>query len=202
MTPEQLIRRIDPIALAAIAVVAGVALGLVIAWAWKWYRARRDRLARRDAVTAIAVDYVQDMLVPDGNGGVLHVDFALLTPRGIVLVDLRDVAGNVFGSDQMAEWTLMDGAQRYTFPNPLNLLYDRVAAVRAVAGNVPVEGRIVFTQRAAFPKGLPSLTLGLASLPIEFPLGDRGVAEQAAAQYRDDWAQFKGQLSPSPLVKG
>lgn len=192
---------LTPLTQALLAAGVGIVLGLGIAWAWKWLRLRQTRRALRNAVTAISVDHVQDRLVPDGNGGVMHLDYALLTPRGIVIVDLRDVGGNVFGSDQMAEWTLMDGAQRYTFPNPLNLLYDRIAAVKAVAGSIPVEGRIVFTSRAAFPKGLPRFSVGLDALPIEFPVGDRQTAEQSAGQFRGDWERFKAQLSPSPLVK-
>jgi hypothetical protein len=195
------LNELTPMTLAAIAAVGGIVLGLLLAFGWKWLKLRRQRRALRNAVTCISVDHVQDMLVPDGNGGVIHLDYALLTPRGIVVVDLRDVSGNVFGSDQMAEWTLMDGAQRYTFPNPLNLLYDRVAAVKAISGSVPVEGRIVFTPRASFPKGLPRFSLGLESLPIEFPFGERGAAEQAAAPFRNDWERFKSQLSASPLVK-
>ena len=94
-------------------------------------------------------------------GGGFHVDFLLLTMRGVVVVDLRDVQGNIFGGDQMAEWTVMDGPQRFTFTNPQSALYDRIAAVKAIAGEVPVEGRIVFTRRGKFPKGLPKWTLML-----------------------------------------
>ena len=84
--------------------------------------------------------------------------------RGVVVIDLRDVKGNIFGGDQMAEWTVMDGAQRFTFTNPQSALYDRIAAVKAIAGDVPVEGRIVFTRRGKFPKGLPKWTLMLDAL--------------------------------------
>jgi hypothetical protein len=186
---------------AAIAVVSGIGIGLLIAWGWRRYRLRRQRLALVARITSVSVDHVRDVLVPDGNGGVLHLDFVLLTPRGILVVDLRDVAGNVFGSDQMSDWTVMDGAQRSTFTNPQSALYDRVAAVRAIAGSVPVEGRIVFTRRAVFPKGLPRFTLGEDSMLSDYPLGDRNVAERAAGQFRTYWENLKAQLAPSPLGK-
>jgi hypothetical protein len=186
---------------AAIAVVSGIGIGLLIAWGWRRYRLRRQRLALVARITSVSVDHVRDVLVPDGNGGVLHLDFVLLTPRGILVVDLRDVAGNVFGSDQMSDWTVMDGAQRSTFTNPQSALYDRVAAVRAIAGSVPVEGRIVFTRRAVFPKGLPRFTLGEDSMLSDYPLGDRDVAERAAGQFRTYWENLKAQLAPSPLGK-
>ena len=120
-------------------------------------------------MTAAGSDHLVDMLVPDGMGGGFHVDFLLLTTRGILVVDLRDVQGNIFGGDQMAEWTVMDGPRRFTFTNPQSALYDRIAAVKAVAGEVPVEGRIVFTRRGKFPKGLPKWTLMVDSLSAEFP---------------------------------
>lgn len=189
------------ILVAAIAVVSGIGIGLLIAWGWRRYRLRRQRLALAARITAVSVDHVRDVLVPDGNGGVLHLDFVLLTPRGILIIDLRDVAGNVFGSDQMSDWTVMDGAQRFTFTNPQSALYDRVAAVRALAGSVPVEGRIVFTRRAMFPKGLPRFTLGEDSMLSDYPLGDRETAERATGQFRGYWESLKAQFSPSPLRK-
>ena len=187
---------------AVVAVLSGIGIGLLIAWGWRRYRLRRQRLALVARITSVSVDHVRDVMVQDGNGGVLHLDFVLLTPRGILVIDLRDVSGNVFGSDQMSDWTVMDGAQRFTFTNPQSALYDRVAAVRAIAGSVPVEGRIVFTRRAVFPKGLPRFPLGEHSILRDYPLGDRVVAEQAAGQYRTYWENLKSQLAPSPLAKG
>lgn len=190
------------LAVALVAVASGILIGLAIAWGWRRYRLRRQRMALVARITSVSVDHVRDVLVPDGNGGVLHLDFVLLTPRGILVIDLRDVAGNVFGSDQMSDWTVMDGALRFTFTNPQSALYDRVAAVRAIAGSVPVEGRIVFTRRAAFPKGLPRFTLGEDSMLSDYPLGDRHVAETTAGPWRPSWENLKSQFSPSPLAKG
>ena len=92
----------------------------------------RRRDARRVArVTSGAADYLRNVLVPDGNGGDFHLDFLLLTSRGVVVIDMRDIAGNVFGGDQMTAWTLMTGVSRSTFTNPQTGLYDRIASVKA-----------------------------------------------------------------------
>jgi len=136
------------------------------------------------------------MLVPDGMGGGFHVDFLLLTTRGILVIDLRDVQGNIFGGDQMAEWTVMDGPRRFTFTNPQSALYDRIAAVRGVAGEVPVEGRIVFTRRGKFPKGLPKFTLMVDSLNAEFPGGER----EAVSHFVDGWSKVKKAVTPSYMA--
>jgi hypothetical protein len=179
---------------------AAAAVGFALSWAWRWYRQYRARKALRAAVTAGSAEHLTDMLVPDGMGGGYHVDFLLLTMRGVVVIDLRDVKGNIFGGDQMAEWTVMDGPRRHTFTNPQGALYDRIAAVKAVAGDVPVEGRIVFTRRGKFPKGLPKWTLMLDALKAESAVAEFETAAESAAAYREGWQRLKDTLKPSFMV--
>ena len=176
------------------------ALGFGAALAWRWYRQYRARKALRVAVTGGAADHLVDRLVPDGMGGGFHVDFLLLTLRGVVVIDLRDVRGNIFGGDQMAEWTVMDGPRRFTFTNPQSALYDRIAAVKAVAGDVPVEGRIVFTRRGRFPKGLPKWTVMLDELRTEFPSTEFTAPPESAARFREGWQRLKDAVKPSYMV--
>lgn len=180
-------------------VIGAVALGWVLSVLWRWYRHRRARSALVSAVTAAGMDHLIDVLVPDGMGGFFHVDFLLLTARGIVVVDLRDVGGNIFGGDQMTEWTVMDGPRRSTFVNPQSALYDRIAAVKALAGESPVEGRIVFTHRARFPKGLPKWTLMVQSLSSEFPAIDRATMSVSVRQFQEAWKRIKSTVEPSSM---
>jgi hypothetical protein len=162
-----------------------------------WVLRRRD--ARRVArVTSGAAEYLRNVLVPDGNGGDYHLDFVLLTSRGVVVIDMRDIIGNVFGGDQMTDWTLMDGARRTTFTNPQSGLYDRIASVKAIAQDAPVEGRIVFTKRAKFPKGLPRFTVMLESVAAEFPRLGAAELEIAVSKYRPGWQRLKEAAKPSP----
>jgi hypothetical protein len=179
-------------------VAGAIAFGWGLSWVWRWYRRRRSQKALIAAVTASALDHVRDVLVPDGMGGYFHVDFLLLTPRGILVIDLRDVRGNIFGGDQMTEWTVMDGPQRFTFTNPQGALYDRVAAVRVVAGDAPTEGRIVFTKRGKFPKGLPKCTLMVDTLRTEFPSAD-SVLLASAERFDAPWQRLKSSVLPSSI---
>jgi len=182
-------------------VVAAVAFGWGLSWLWRWYRKRRARKALIANITAVGADHLMDVLVPDGMGGFFHVDFVLLTPRGVVVLDLRDVSGNVFGGDQMNEWTVMDGAQRYTFVNPQSALYDRIAAVKALAGEMPVEGRVVFTRRAKFPKGLPKWTLMVDALSSDFPAVDRALMSGVIERFGAGWQHIKGSVTPSSMTQ-
>jgi hypothetical protein len=182
-------------------IAAAVVVGFALSWAWRWYRQYRARKALRAAVTAGSAEHLVDMLVPDGmGGGGYHVDYLLLTMRGVVVIDLRDVKGNIFGGDQMAEWTVMDGPHRHTFTNPQSALYDRIAAVKAVAGDIPVEGRIVFTRRGKFPKGLPKWTLMLDALKAEFAVAEFETPAESAAAFREGWQRLKDTLKPSYMV--
>jgi hypothetical protein len=183
------------------AVVAGAAALLcVLWWVWGWYLHVRARRALRAAVTGGAADHLINALVPDGMGGGFHVDFLLLTMRGVIVIDLRDVRGNIFGGDQMAEWTVMDGPRRFTFINPQSALYDRIAAVKAVTGDVPVEGRIVFTRRARFPKGLPKWTLMVDALRAEFPPVEYQSHAEATAPLHAGWRRLKEAVKPSYMA--
>ena len=94
----------------------------------------------------------------------------------------------------------MHRAQRYTFVNPQTSLYDRIAAVRALAQELPVEGRIVFTNRGRFPKGLPRHTLMLDSLPSEFPASDREAMRALLERWMPGWEAIKRSARPSTLA--
>jgi hypothetical protein len=178
-------------------------LGIVVVAFAGFFGGRAWMLRRRDArrvarITSGAADYVRNVLVPDGNGGDYHLDFVLLTSRGVVIIDMRDIIGNVFGGDQMTDWTLIEGARRITFANPQSGLYDRIASVKAITQDTPVEGRIVFTKGAKFPKGLPRYTVMLDSVAAEFPRLGAAELEVAVARYRPGWARLKETVKPSP----
>ena len=183
------------------ATVAAMVLGVVIAAGvaiyrrWGGYRARKQLIRSFEAVSAAVL---RDVLIPDGSGGQLHIDFLLLTGRGLLVVDYRDVEGIVFGGEHMREWAVMNGSARTTFLNPLEPLYDRIAAVRLLAGEAPVDGRIVFTTRSKFPKGRPPRVMRLDLLEAEYPAAVPGAAHPAE-RYREAWQQLVAQAEPSPL---
>jgi Nuclease-related domain len=180
----------------------GAAILLLAALAFFGLRAyarrarRKTLLARLERVASAAAHQV---LVPDGMGGFIHIDHLLLTPRGILLLDTRRVAGLIFGGDQMSDWTVMGRGHRYTFDNPQPALYDRIAAVKAIVGDVPVEGRLLFSNVGKFTKGIPKWVVMLDGIEVEFPNVERGNETFAAPeQYQDGWNRLAAQLRPSP----
>lgn len=193
MMPDDLIFQITVGLMLAALLILGCIAGYRL---WLRHRARGQLIRAFEAASAALL---KDMLIPDGSGGHLHIDFLLLTGRGLLVVDFRDAAGIVFGGEHLREWTVMNGNQRSTFLNPLETLYDRVAAVKAIAGEVPVEGRVVFTERATFPKGRPPQVLRLASLEAEYPPPEPGSSPHPAERWRAAWDELLAQCEPSPL---
>jgi hypothetical protein len=183
-------------------IVTGTALLLLGAAGYVGYGAFQ-RHSRRKALLArlerIAYEAVHQVLVPDGMGGFIHVDHLLLTPRGLLVLDTRRVAGLIFGGDQMSDWTVMGRGRRYTFDNPQPALYDRIAAVKALVGEFPVEGRLLFSNIGKFTKGMPKYVLMLDGIEVEFAAVDRSLKGSAAlAEFADVWSRMVAQLRPSP----
>jgi Nuclease-related domain len=179
---------------AAVLLLAGV--GFLGVRAYQRRARRKSLLARLERVASAAAHQV---LVPDGMGGFIHIDHILLTPRGVLILDTRRVAGLIFGGDQMSDWTVMGRSHRYTFDNPQPALYDRIAAVKAIVGEVPVEGRLLFSNVGKFTKGIPKWVLMLDGIEVEFPVIDRGAAAFAPTeQYQESWNRLIAQLRPSP----
>jgi hypothetical protein len=136
-----------------------------------------------------SIAFLADFLIPDGEGGEIHIENALLCKRGIVIVNIKDVAGNVFGSDTMQEWTVITGETRFTFANPQDGLYDRTAAVKHLIPDVPVLGYIAFTDRADFSKGFPKHVIGLDDL-LEQLETEHAQQSAAADAYWPSWEKL------------
>ena len=167
------------------------ALGVLLTGAFVWRLWRRPQGDTRAALNAVAVSVLRDVLVPDGMGGQIYVDHLLLTNRGIVVVDIKDFAGTVFASDRMQEWTVIGRGRRFGFPNPQGTLLDRVAAVRQLASNVPVEGHIVFGDAADFSKGRPKYVLLAGELEKHFGKPGTADRERLTEAYAPHWARIR-----------
>lgn len=124
----------------AAAGVAGLLLILLLL-----IRGRRKKLGVLQRLKKSSIDMLSGFVVPDGDDGFIHIEYALLTPEGVLVVDIKDVQGNVFGSDSMQDWTVISDQGRFTFSNPQFALFDRLAAIKRLAGTVPVRGVVAFT---------------------------------------------------------
>ena len=162
----------------------GIVLLIVV---WILYRRRNSGSRLKKVLNEISHDRIDDLLIPNGDEGEIQIDHLLLTSRGLLIVDIKEAVGTVFGSDKMKEWAVISNERRYTLSNPQAALYDRIAAVRHIVRQVPVAGRILFLDGAEFTKGVPSLVSNLDELLEEFGEADKAAAKVKVDAFKPHW---------------
>ncbi len=166
------------IALVAAVLLAGLLVLLV----------RKRRGNRLDQVlNEISFDRIEALVVPNGDEGEILIDHLLLTSQGLLILDIKNVEGTVFGGDKLRDWSVIAETGRHTFSNPQTGLLDRVAAVRSIVRDVPVEGRILFDDGADFPKGTPDLVSSLDQLVEDFGEPDKSVVRFKIEAFKPHW---------------
>jgi hypothetical protein len=160
---------------------------VVLLLGWYLYRRNQGGSRLKRVLGEISHDRIDGLLIPNGDDGEIQIDHLLLTSQGLLIVDIKDAAGTVFGSDKMQEWTVISEERRYTFSNPQAALYDRIAAVRHIVRQVPVAGRILFLDGAEFTKGVPNLVSDLDQLLDEFGEADKSAAKFKIEAFKPHW---------------
>lgn len=169
---------------------------LLILWLlYRFYLRRRSRVEQ--VLRDIAFDRINNLVIPNGDDGEILIDQLLLTSQGLLILEIKDVDGVVFGSDKMQDWTVISADRRYTFPNPQHGLYDRIAAVREIVRQVPVAGRILFLDGAEFTKGTPGLVASLDQLAEEFGETDNQAARVNIEAFQPHWDLIRDTASSS-----
>ncbi len=162
---------------------------VVVLLIWLIVRGRKTQnRSFKKILDSIAYDRIEALVIPNADEGEIQIDYLVLTAQGLLIVDVKDVNGAVFGSDKMQDWTVISNDHRYTFNNPQPALYDRIAAVRQIVRQVPVAGRIVFLDGAEFAKGTPGLVCDLDELVDEFGEKNKTAAKSKIEAFMPHWA--------------
>ena len=164
-----------------------LAIVLVLLVTWLVYRRKNagDRLQK--ILDEISYDRIEGLVLPNSDEGEIQIDYLLLTSQGLLILHIKDAPGAVFGSDKMQDWTVISEDRRYTFSNPKPALYDRIAAVRNIVRQVPVEGRVLFLDGAEFKKGVPSMVCDLDELLADFGEQDKAAAQRKIEAFKPHW---------------
>jgi hypothetical protein len=172
--------------------LAGSIVILVLIAAWILYRRRAGR-SIESRLRRVSYDLLQQFIIPDGDDGEIHIEYALLTGRGVIVLDIEQVEGVLFGSNAMVDWTVITDRRRFTFSNPQHALFDRMAAVKRLLPDIPVTGFVAFVNKASFSKGQPSNVIMLKKLIDELlsEIGDHH-AEQME-MYQLQWDRLRNE---------
>lgn len=145
----------------------------------------RRRQSLEVLLRRIAWQQLADVVIPDDVDGEIHLDLALLTARGILVLEVRRAAGTLFWGEQLERWTVLDGARRKVIDNPLPGMRARRHAVHALVPRVPVDGRVLLVGPVQISGDNPPGVVLQAELLAEFPA--RGKAPPPDA-LREAWA--------------
>ena len=84
---------------------------VVLLLLWLFYRRRASKgLTLSSVLNDIAYERVDGLVIPNIDEGEIQIDHLLLTAQGLLIIDIKDVKGAVFGSDKMQDWTVINEA--------------------------------------------------------------------------------------------
>ncbi len=104
----------------------------------------------RSALAERSPDVLHDFILPGAYGGLAKIDHAILTAGGILCIQTKHYNGVVFGGEEEAQWTNVDGVKRRRFLNPLIQNEGRTRALKKVVPDVPVANLVIFTGKIEF----------------------------------------------------
>jgi hypothetical protein len=138
----------------------------------------------RRALEARSPDVLHDFILPGAYGGLTKIDHAILTAGGILCIQTKHYNGIVFGGEDEAQWTNVDGTVRRRFLNPLIQNEGRTRALQNVVPDVPVANVVVFTGSVEFPTPPPNNVIRIGALDsfiAKFVFGPSKVKDWDAA---------------------
>jgi hypothetical protein len=118
----------------------------------------------RKALKKRSPDVLHDFILPGAYGGLAKIEHAILTAGGILCIQSKHYNGVVFGGEDEAQWTNVDGVTRTRFLNPLIQNEGRARAMRKVVPDVPVANLVIFTGSVEFTSPPPNNVIHVSQL--------------------------------------
>ncbi len=143
------------------------AVGVRLLWPLFLRRRRQKALCR--TLHLLGPQVRDAIVVEDGLDGLAFIGHAVLTPRGVAVVEVMPNDGAVFGAEQSDLWANVVGHRTTRFPNPLARVREQVSAIRFGFPRLPVRGLVLFTGHCQFPKGKPDGVVVPAELATDRP---------------------------------
>ncbi|MGI9236977.1 MAG: nuclease-related domain-containing protein [Woeseiaceae bacterium] len=118
----------------------------------------------RRALGKLSPDVLHDFILPGAYGGLAKIDHAVLTAGGILCIQTKHYNGIVFGAEDEAQWTNVDGTRRQRFLNPMIQNEGRRRALQKIVPDVPVANLVVFTGSVEFTSAPPRNVIHMRDL--------------------------------------
>jgi hypothetical protein len=123
---------------------------------------------KRQLLNKIGIKQKHNLVFSDELDGSFKVDRLILLKDSILLISLKQYAGNIYCAEKISEWTQVIDKKSYKFHNPLFELENQIVALKAIIPGITIKGALFFDHTAAFPKGRPSSVLHQGNIPEYF----------------------------------
>jgi hypothetical protein len=130
----------------------------------RFFTSRLGQWRIRKALHKLSPDVLHDFILPGAYGGLAKIDHAVLTAGGILCIQTKHYKGIVFGGEDEAQWTNVDGVRRRRFLNPLIQNEGRSRALRKIVPDVPVANLVIFSGAVEFTSAPPKNVIHLRNL--------------------------------------
>ena len=151
----------------------------------------RGQRALMKTIRAISHDYLEKVVVPDGMDGNIEIDYLLLTSRGLLVLDVKEIGGTIFAGASLDRWAVMDGTERFAINNPVGPSLSRIIAVKRLTPHLPVHGRIVFTQDTDFRGDELPQVVSMAELRAQFTAAEMAAADRPVDAFYSEWLKLR-----------
>jgi hypothetical protein len=130
----------------------------------RFLTARIGRFRIQRALFARSKDVLNDFILPGAYGGLAKINHAVMTAGGILCIRTMHFNGIVYGGEDEAQWTNVDGVSHKRFLNPLIQNEGRRRALQNVLVDVPVANLVIFTGSVDFTSEMPSNVIRVGEL--------------------------------------
>ena len=109
--------------------------------------------------------YIIDLILPLDNDDLTEVDHLVVSKYGVFVIETKNYAGWIFGSEHQEKWTQQIFKKKSQFQNPLRQNYKHCLAVGKLLGIVSnIESVVVFTERTEIKTNMPKNVIKLSGL--------------------------------------
>ncbi|GAB4347530.1 MAG: hypothetical protein Kow006_07360 [Gammaproteobacteria bacterium] len=173
--------------------VAALILAVGLLSGWLLWNRRSIRGQIRRMLKQLGGVYLKDVVVPDGIDGEIQIDYLLRLPDRILVIDLKEMRGVLFGAEKIDEWTQIVERRSYRFPNPLHANRLRCQAISELVRPAAVAGWVVFTEASQFPRGRPDGVSTVSTLAEDLGID---ASSSVAPEVEEGWNKLMRLASP------
>lgn len=161
---------------------------------------RRRRRSVEATLKRLSWKKLVDFTIPDDVDEQIHVDLLLMSPAGLVVLDVRRIEGTVFAGENLDGWTALHGRGRTVVANPLPGLRARLHALRALVPDIPVKGYVLVLGEVSFSGPAPERVVTPVQLESVLPARTGAPSEALKAAWEAVEAAAR-RLSPGAKLR-